>query len=101
MQSYHNLTEEVVLASRIMSFGNHLIYVCDNIIKMPYHFGNMFIQILNKSGTVWGPGENCPCCAPLSAALVTNHLGSVFDTVIEHLKASLHKRQIMLAKIKY
>ena len=28
MQSYHNLTEEVVLASRMMSFGNS---VCDNI----------------------------------------------------------------------
>ena len=45
--------------------------------------------ILNKSSTVWGPGglgQTAPV-APLLAALVTKHLGSVLDTVIEHLKA--------------
>ena len=30
----------------------------------------------------WEPGANYPCCPPPVAALVTNHLGSVFDIVI-------------------
>ena len=40
MQSYHNHTEEVVLASRMMSFGNKkcfisfTLYVCDNIMNL-------------------------------------------------------------------